>query len=198
MIVQTELNNSKNDANFNSSNIEIIILEAYRTAQDMAISIGKDDDLIKDKLFNIQESSELAKDLLKLNTLTESEVFVINDINSDDEYYDEENDDDPASDDEYYDIKHDAEETNDQPNCNEEYYDIENDDDDQYCDVEYDADEDDIGDDFVVELNGEVDARGKARLLGSNVLAVLPSSIEGSLVNFLAVSTLQEAIVSVQ
>ena len=54
LIVQTELNDSKNDAYFNSSNLEIIILEAYRRAQDMAISVGMDDDLIKNKLFNIQ------------------------------------------------------------------------------------------------------------------------------------------------
>ena len=42
-------------------------------------------------------------------------------------------------------------------------------------------------------------AKGKkARLLDSNVLAVLPSSIEGLLANFLAISTLQEASVSAQ
>ena len=40
--------------------------------------------------------------------------------------------------------------------------------------------------------------RGEARLLDSNVLAVLPSSIEGSLANFLAIATLQEASVSAQ
>ena len=47
--------------------------------------------------------------------------------------------------------------------------------------------------DSCLYLKGE-----KARLLDSNVLSVLPSSIEGSLINFLATSTLQEASVSTQ
>ena len=43
-----------------------------------------------------------------------------------------------------------------------------------------------------------IEQGGKARLLDSSVLAVLPGSIEGLLANFLAISTLQEANVSAQ
>ncbi|CAF3294904.1 unnamed protein product, partial [Rotaria sp. Silwood2] len=171
LIIQTQSNTNKNDVTFNSNNIEIIILEAYQTAQQMAISVGMGASLIKNKFFDIQQSSQLTKELLKLNSLTESEVLIIEDINSDDEeiddqpasddeynydeYYDEETNDHPTSDEEYDDDQYFDGEMDNQQDSNEEYYNIEYD--DEYYDVAYDTDQFDNEGDFVDESNDDVD-----------------------------------------
>ena len=76
------------DVNFDKENIEEIVLRAYEVAQEMAIFVGMDKNLIKHDLFDIQKSSVVAKQLLQLNTLTESEILVLDgrdDENSDEE-----------------------------------------------------------------------------------------------------------------
>ena len=59
------------------------ILRAYEGAQEMVILVRMDRNLIKYVLFDIQESSEIARELLQLNTLTESEVLVFDGRNND-------------------------------------------------------------------------------------------------------------------
>jgi hypothetical protein len=61
-------------------------------------SVGMDKNLIKHKLFHIEESSKMAKELLKLNTLTESQILVLD--GCDDENSDEEDGFIPGDDDE--------------------------------------------------------------------------------------------------
>lgn len=85
---ETEFNTINEDVNFNADNVETIIFQAYEAAQEMVVSVGMDKILIKHKLFNIEESSKMAEELLRLNTLTESEILVLDgrdDENSDEE-----------------------------------------------------------------------------------------------------------------
>ncbi|CAF1075093.1 unnamed protein product [Rotaria sordida] len=81
---QTKSNFTDEDTDFNSNNVETIILRAYEAAQQMTIFVGISKDLIKYNLFNIQQSSELTEKLLKLNNLTESEILIIDDGISED------------------------------------------------------------------------------------------------------------------
>ncbi|CAF4242226.1 unnamed protein product [Rotaria sp. Silwood2] len=83
-----ESNNITEDTDFSSEHIEEIILRAYETAQEMVESVGMHKNLIKYKLYNIEESSKMAKDLLQMNTLTESEILLLD--GRDDECSDEE------------------------------------------------------------------------------------------------------------
>jgi hypothetical protein len=93
VIVQTGSNTNNKDINFNTDDVETIILKAYQVAQQMAIYVGMSVDLIKNNLFSLQQSSKLAKELLKSNSLTESEILIIDDKNSDSEDDSDEDDD---------------------------------------------------------------------------------------------------------
>ncbi|CAF0917279.1 unnamed protein product [Adineta steineri] len=94
--IETELDDIDEDNNFNSDNVEIIVYRAFEAAQQMVISLGMNKDLIKYKVFNIEESSQTAHKLLKLNTLTESEILILDDRDDSDEEinFDEDGDDD--------------------------------------------------------------------------------------------------------
>ncbi|CAF3037103.1 unnamed protein product [Rotaria sp. Silwood2] len=81
---QSELNITDEITDFNSSNIEKIIVQAYEAAQDMAVSVGMSKDLIKYDLFDMEQSSQLAEKLLRLNNLTETEILIIDGSNSED------------------------------------------------------------------------------------------------------------------
>lgn len=74
-----------NDEDFHTDDVETIIFQAYEVAQEMVTSVGMNRMLIKHNLFNIKESSKMAKDLLKLNTLTESEILVLDGRDDDEE-----------------------------------------------------------------------------------------------------------------
>ncbi|CAF4547192.1 unnamed protein product [Rotaria sp. Silwood2] len=81
---QSELNITDEITDFNSSNIEKIIVQAYEAAQYLAISVGMSKDLIKYDLFDMEQSSQLAEKLLRLNNLTETEILIIDGSNSED------------------------------------------------------------------------------------------------------------------
>ncbi|CAF3986089.1 unnamed protein product [Rotaria sp. Silwood2] len=81
---QSGLNITDEITDFNSSNIEKIIVQAYEAAQDMAVSVGMSKDLIKYDLFDMEQSSQLAEKLLRLNNLTETEILIIDGSNSED------------------------------------------------------------------------------------------------------------------
>ncbi|CAF3867992.1 unnamed protein product [Rotaria magnacalcarata] len=66
-----------NEANQNDNNIEVTISQAYEAAQQMATFVGMDKNLIKNHLFEIEESSQMAEKLLNLNTLNESEIIIL-------------------------------------------------------------------------------------------------------------------------
>ncbi|CAF3303165.1 unnamed protein product [Rotaria sp. Silwood2] len=70
---------------FHANYVEEIIFKAYEVAQQMAENVGMNIDLIRNNLFDIQQSSQIAKQLLKLNSLTEEETLVIDDKDSDEE-----------------------------------------------------------------------------------------------------------------
>jgi hypothetical protein len=80
--IQSNVHDQDND--FKTSNIQKIIFRAYEAAQQMAIYVGMSKDLIKHNLFNFQQSSELTEKLLKLNSLDESEILIIDDRSKDD------------------------------------------------------------------------------------------------------------------
>lgn len=86
---QTESNIIDETINYNVQEIEQIIIDAYRIAQDMATSVGMNEDLIKFNLFELEESSEITEKLLKFNTLNENEVVIVN--GDDSEASDEDN-----------------------------------------------------------------------------------------------------------
>ena len=65
--------------------VEEIIFKAYKVAQTMAENIAMTIDLIRNNLFDIQQSSQITKQLLKLNSLTEEETLVIDDKDNDEE-----------------------------------------------------------------------------------------------------------------
>ena len=101
---EAEFNDIDENANFNPDNVETVIFRAYEVVQEMLVPVGMDKNLIKHKLFNIEESSKMAKELLRFNTLTESEILVLD--GRDEEGSDEEdgfisgdNDDDDGDDD---------------------------------------------------------------------------------------------------
>ena len=73
--------------------IEDAISKAYEVAQKMTENVGMNIDLIRNNLFDIQQSSQIAKELLKLNSLTEEEVLIVDDKDSDDGQELEGNDD---------------------------------------------------------------------------------------------------------
>jgi hypothetical protein len=75
--VEVNSNNVEEGDDYNLENVEKIIILAYETAQEMVVSVGMNKDLVKYNLFNIEESSNMAQKLLKLNCLTESEILVL-------------------------------------------------------------------------------------------------------------------------
>ncbi|CAF1435863.1 unnamed protein product [Rotaria sordida] len=75
---------------FHVDYVEEIIFKAYEVAQQMAENVGMNVDLTRNNLFDIQQSSQIAKQLLKLNSLTEEETLVIDDKDSDEEDDDDE------------------------------------------------------------------------------------------------------------
>ncbi|CAF1415335.1 unnamed protein product, partial [Rotaria magnacalcarata] len=81
---ETKSNNIDEDVDFNSDHVEAIILRAYEAAQHMVASVGMSKDLIKRNLFNIEESSQMAQKLLRLNILTESEILILDGRNGED------------------------------------------------------------------------------------------------------------------
>ncbi|CAF3518851.1 unnamed protein product [Rotaria socialis] len=90
-------NDNDEDADFNANNIEVTISQAYEAAQQMVTFVGMDKNLIKNHLFEIEESSQMAEKLLNLNTLTESEIIILDsrdNEDSDEEVVDEGGDED--------------------------------------------------------------------------------------------------------
>lgn len=76
--------NEKN-IHFHVDYVEEVIYKAYEVAQQMAENVGMNIDLIRNNLFDIQQSSQIAKQFLKLNSLTEEETLFIDDNDSDEE-----------------------------------------------------------------------------------------------------------------
>ena len=81
---EIDFNDTDEDDDFNCNNVEEIIGQAYEAAQQMAIFAGMGKDLIKFNLFNMEESAKMAEKLLKLNTLTETEMIILGDRNGED------------------------------------------------------------------------------------------------------------------
>lgn len=87
----TIIDTNNEDTHYDSRNIEEIITQAYQVAQQMATSVKMNVQLVRKNLFNMEESSKMAEKLLELNSLTESEILIID--NSSDEFNEEKNDD---------------------------------------------------------------------------------------------------------
>ncbi|CAF4536306.1 unnamed protein product [Rotaria sp. Silwood2] len=122
---------------FHVNYVKEIIFKAYEVAQQMAENVGMNIDLIRNNLFDIQQSSQIAKQLLKLNSLTEEEILIIDDKDSDVEDDDgDERDSDEENDD--GDELGGDEEDGDHDGCGSEQ---EEDDDDEYDTQE----EEDVG-----------------------------------------------------
>ncbi|CAF1549647.1 unnamed protein product [Rotaria magnacalcarata] len=144
-----------------------IIFKAYEVAQQMAANVGMNIDLIKNKLFDIQQSSQIAKQLLKLNSLTEEETLVVDDKDSDEEEDDdegagdEEEDDERAGDEEEDDDEGgDDEEENDDEGGDdeEEEEDDEGGDDEEENDDERDGDDNEYEYEYDIEEEDDVEA----------------------------------------
>ncbi|CAF1501640.1 unnamed protein product [Adineta ricciae] len=78
-----ETNINETNMNFHSNAIEETIFRAYEVAKEMAQNVRMDIDLIRSNLFDIEQSSQIAKNLLKSNILTEEETLVVDDDDSD-------------------------------------------------------------------------------------------------------------------
>jgi hypothetical protein len=165
--VQTGSNINNKDINFNADDVETVILKAHQIAQRMTISVGMSVDLIKNNLFDIQRSSQLAKELLKSNSLTESEILIIDDKDSDEEDYDEEDYDEEADGQEAVDEEYGSQEAGDEEfhgqvvdeeyddqEVGEDYNDQEADDEGDYDQETVDEECDDEGD-YIEESNDE-------------------------------------------
>ncbi|CAF3920810.1 unnamed protein product, partial [Rotaria sordida] len=87
------------NVSFDIDTLEKIILQAYQVAQEMTISVGMSHDLGKNNLFNIEESSQLVKQLLKSNSLSESEALIVDESSEDDTAEEDEELDDVIYDD---------------------------------------------------------------------------------------------------
>ncbi|CAM4960259.1 unnamed protein product [Rotaria socialis] len=87
-LTETNSQTSCNIIDLNTNNLEKLIFQAYEVAQEMAISVGMSNTLIKNNRFTIEQSSELAKHLLQANSLTESEILDV-DGSTDDESTDD-------------------------------------------------------------------------------------------------------------
>ncbi|CAF4164695.1 unnamed protein product [Rotaria magnacalcarata] len=142
-----------------------IIFKAYEVAQQMAANVGMNIDLIKNKLFDIQQSSQIAKQLLKLNSLTEEETLVVDDKDSDEEEDDdegagdEEEDDERAGDEEEDDDEggDDEEENDDEGGDDEEEEEDEEEEDDEGGDDEEENDDERDGDDDEYEYEYDIE-----------------------------------------
>ena len=91
LISQIKSNTSTKTNNFDTDGLEKIILQAYKVAQEMAAFVGMNDNLIKKNIFKIEQSSQLAKSLLQLNSLTEEEILEVDGLDDDDETSDSSN-----------------------------------------------------------------------------------------------------------
>jgi len=131
--------NPNESPRFDLNHIETIILCAYDIAQEIVELVGMDKSLIKHKLFDIEDSSKMSKHLLQLNTLTESEILILDnrDYDSDEEEdgfigedegeqeSDDDNDDDDEIDfDDYqdYDDNNESNASQSEHNDEEEFY----------------------------------------------------------------------------
>ncbi|CAF1456819.1 unnamed protein product [Rotaria sordida] len=144
-----------NDEEFDCSliDVEAIILQAYDVAQRMSIYVGMDKELMKKNLFDIEKSSQMAKQLLKLNNLTESEVMTIDDPSGIDDIDDDEEEEDA---DEEIESQGDDQEDDNQEVDNQKYGN--RDDDDQEDDDGTEADI--INPDYIEDNTGEEDIEG--------------------------------------
>ncbi|CAF3826953.1 unnamed protein product [Rotaria sp. Silwood1] len=93
LIFQLGSKNNNNNVSFDIDTLENIILQPHQVAQEMTFSVGMSRDLIKNNLFNIAESSQLIKQLLKSNSLSESERLIVDESSEDEADEDEELDD---------------------------------------------------------------------------------------------------------
>ncbi|CAM4746388.1 unnamed protein product [Rotaria magnacalcarata] len=99
-LTETNSQTSFNIIDLNTNNLESLIFRAYEVAQEMAISVGMSNTLIKNNRFSIEQSSQLAKHLLQANSLTESEILGVDGSTDDDlSNYDEESTDITCNDD---------------------------------------------------------------------------------------------------
>ncbi|CAF2079698.1 unnamed protein product, partial [Rotaria magnacalcarata] len=99
-LTETNSQTSFNIIDLNTNNLESLIFRAYEVAQEMAISVGMSNTLIKNNRFSIEQSSQLAKHLLQANSLTESEILGVDGSTDDDlSNYDEESTDVTCNDD---------------------------------------------------------------------------------------------------
>jgi hypothetical protein len=81
---QSESNIIDEITDFNSNNVEKLISLSYESAKDMIISVGMHEDLIKYHRFDMEQSSQLAEKLLRLNSLSETEILIIDGGNNED------------------------------------------------------------------------------------------------------------------
>lgn len=136
----TSIHGNNEDIDYDSRNVEEIIAQAYQVAQQMIAFVDMDVQLMKKSLFEMEESSKMAKKLLEFNSLTESEILTID--NSNDELNEEESDDDEEDADQYDKYPEDNNGDNNEDDNQEDYLHeyIDNEDDEQ--DPEDSADED--------------------------------------------------------
>ncbi|CAF3958390.1 unnamed protein product [Rotaria sordida] len=99
LIFQSGSKINNDNVSFDIDTLEKIILQAYQVAQEMTISVGMSHDLVKNNLFNIEESSQLVKQLLKSNSLSESEALIVDESSEDDTAEEDEELDDVIYDD---------------------------------------------------------------------------------------------------
>ncbi|CAF1351263.1 unnamed protein product [Rotaria sp. Silwood1] len=85
-----ESNNNTGLTSFNTHDLEKIILHAYEVAQEMINFVDLSNSLIKNNMFNIEQSSKIAKQLLQLNCLTESKVVDVDGSTDEEETSDDE------------------------------------------------------------------------------------------------------------
>ncbi|CAF1416682.1 unnamed protein product [Adineta steineri] len=150
-IILPEHNNNNDEIDYNLVNIEEVIFDAYNVAQQMATSVGMNIHLVKKNLFNIEESSQMAKKLLNWNSLSEEEILIIDEC--DDQDTTDKNDDDEDDADvncEYEEDDMEEEEDVDEDGVTEDVVDEDRDDEDG-------ADEDRIDEDGVDEDNIDED-----------------------------------------
>ena len=88
-ISQTKSTMTTGNDSFSIDALEEIIQQAYQVAQEMATFVNMSTDLIKNDVFEFEQSSKLAKRLLQLNCLTESEVLDVNACDDDDDSSDD-------------------------------------------------------------------------------------------------------------
>jgi hypothetical protein len=121
----------------------------------MAVSVGMSEDLIKYDLFDMEQSSQLTEKLLRLNSLSETEILIIDGGNSEDS--DEEDNFDGYDFEERLDDEGEGEEEEEEEDEEEDDPGIDGDEEDNADDEEDHDDEVDYGEDNEGSIDDDSD-----------------------------------------